>query len=466
MMHQRLLHASNRQRSAAVGLIAMEDMLCQSKPRIVPATPATQQSEGYLREVETRCLRVLDEHESLAAELWRGTEGCSSAYLGRRRSLWSRWRSGRLLSRRVDEMAGEIADELADQMADQMTEAQIGLIHPRRQVSSLCDLGRELVALLDLGPAEAEVLRRPDMTRATEDFIRQARADDPDLRAEDLGQALRNVWVIHYFMLLQTGAVRHSQASLGYSLLYPYTDNVLDDPRQTMEQKRVRSQRLGLRLAGIELPPLDESEARVFQQLDRIDSEFSRCRVPELHMALLAIHRSQVASLRQQGTERLDEDELLRLSVAKGGSSVLVDSYLVDGRPTPEMARFAFVYGVALQLADDLQDVESDLAAGHQTLFTLASERGRLEREVWRLVRFLDASLELRPPRAGQHTGDADLGALARASMVHLMIQAVGAQPRVFPRALRRRLGRYSPVTFGQARRLRRKLARLLSVSF
>lgn len=331
-------------------------------------------------------------------------------------------------------------------------------------------LGRELVRLLGLGDAEAAQLSRSDMTRATEDFVRQARGDDPALAPEDLGQALRNVWVVHFFQLLDAGEVRHTPASLGYSLLYPYTDNVLDDRSRSPEQKRQRSRRLGLRLAGVALPPLDEAESRVFRQLDRIDREFPRHRTPELHLALQAIHRSQVASLRQQASEPLDEDELLRLSVAKGGSSVLVDAYLVDGRPSAELARFAFVYGVVLQLADDLQDVEADVEAGHQTLFTRAARRGTLDVEFWRLVRFLDASLELCPssPQAPADEGPdrQALVSLARASMVHLMIQAVGAQPGTMRSALRRRLAGHSPVTYGRARSLRRRLARVLDVSF
>lgn len=411
--------------------------------------------------VETRFHRRLDSFQDLAADLWRDA-GVGTVDLGPRHSLWRRWQRGRRLARQVDEMGRRLKTLECAAAEESM----------RRELPAF---GRQLVRILGLGDAEANLLSRSDLTGATEDFVRQARGDDPDLAAEDLGQALRNVWVVHFFQLLVAGRVRHTQASLGYSLLYPYTDNVLDDPSRSPEQKRERSRRLGLRLAGIPLPPLDAAEGRVFQQLDRIDGEFPRQPTPEVHLALQAIHRSQVASLRQQESEPLDENELLRLSVAKGGSSVLVDAYLVDGRPTDEMARFAHVYGVALQLADDLQDVEVDLEAGHQTLFTRAARRGTLDVEFFRLVRFLDASLELCPEILCADLADADgpdrpdrqtLLSLARASMVHLMIQAVGAQPQTMPSSLRRCLARISPVTFLRARGLRRRLARLLDVSF
>jgi hypothetical protein len=114
----------------------------------------------------------------------------------------------------------------------------------------------------------------------------------------------------------------------------------------------------------------------------------------------------QVASLRQQGGDPA-EDALIECTVAKGGASVLTDLHLVAGRATPAEARFAFCYGaVFLQLLDDLQDVASDLRAGHQTLATRAARRGRSTSSprgshassMWCSTR----ARRMRPPRAGR----------------------------------------------------------------
>lgn len=400
-------------------------------------------SDGESRfDQELRC------HEEMALRLWRQTPA-TPAGLGRGRSAWRRWRCGWRLSARVAELESRLAS-CRPSGSDAVAEGE------------LSRLGAGLLDLLAIDGVDTQLLMRPDMTQGTEDFVRQARRGHPELPAEDLGQALRNFWVVNFFQLLTLGRPSCTESSLGYSLLYPYTDNVLDDPERSASDKRQRSRGLGLRLAGVKLPPSDAAEARVFRQVERVEAEFPRHEFPQIHLALRAIHRHQVASLRQQGDGQLDEDELLRLSVRKGGASVLVDAYLVDGRPSPELACFAFAYGVALQLADDLQDVEEDLAAGHQTLFTRAAARGELEPTFWRLVHFLDSSLGLCPPGKADGT---DLPRLARASMVHLMIQAVGAQG-VFPSRLRRHLGRHSPVTFRRARSVRRRLARSLSISF
>jgi len=392
----------------------------------------------------------------LATDMWLAAPS-SAADLGRRYSPWSRWRRGRGVAAGVAELDAVLARHRSDD-GGEVDEAGLRRELPR--------LGRAMLDRLDLDGVDAELLTRPDLTRATEEFVRAARDDDPELSAEELGQALRNFWVLNLFQLLQTGTARCTEASLGYSLLYPYTDNALDDPAVSAADKRTRSERLGLRLAGATLPPADAAEALVFAQLDRIDRELPRHRRPGLHLALQVIHGAQTASLRQQRGKVLDEHDLLRISVRKGGASVLVDAYLLDHPPSPELARFAFVYGVVLQLADDLQDVESDRAAGHQTLFTRAAERGTLDRAFHRLVHFLDATLDLCPEDAVANSADPlELRTLSRSCLVQLMIQAVAVQPECFSRRLRRAVARHSPLTFRRARRLRCWLAGSLGVS-
>jgi hypothetical protein len=72
----------------------------------------------------------------------------------------------------------------------------------------------------------------------------------------------------------------------------------------------------------------------------------------------------------------MDALELLRISCAKGGTSVLADGCLAQPWLTSEESRFAFEWGVLLQLGDDLQDVEEDLRRGSDTLFTRAASAG------------------------------------------------------------------------------------------
>jgi hypothetical protein len=150
-------------------------------------------------------------------------------------------------------------------------------------------------------------------------------------------------------------------------MLYPLTDNLLDDPRVEGGEKRAFNERFGRRLAGLTVSPGGPREAAVYRLVARIEEEFPRCDFADVFESLLAIHSGQVRSIEQQDEPRLTDSEIVSISCEKGGSSVLADLYLVTGGASFLEERFAFGYGVFLQLLDDLQDVGRDLAAGHPT---------------------------------------------------------------------------------------------------
>ena len=218
-------------------------------------------------------------------------------------------------------------------------------------------------------------------------FAREAREFDPTLSVESLGQALRNVWIGNSLQMRLGRPVALGDALFAYSMLYPLTDNLLDDPARDARAKRAFNRRFGRRLAGEAVAPADDGETAVFALVARIEDEFPRGAFPEVHESLLAIHAGQTRSLAQQDDPELSAEALLSISCEKGGTSVLADLFLVAGRPAGPDRRFAFGYGVFLQLLDDLQDVEADLAAGHQTLFTRAAARGVLDEPAARLAR-------------------------------------------------------------------------------
>src|SRR4030095_16047831 len=101
----------------------------------------------------------------------------------------------------------------------------------------------------------------------------------------------------------------------------------------------------------------------------------------------------QTRSVAQHGGAGLTDAELLSISVEKGGSSVLADMFLVTGTPEPVEERFAFGYGIFLQLLDALQAVGADMIAGHETIFTRAARLGPLDEVTARLARFIDIVL-------------------------------------------------------------------------
>jgi hypothetical protein len=202
-------------------------------------------------------------------------------------------------------------------------------------------------------------------------FPARARRFDPSLRPEDIYQAARNALTMHCLQSLLGVPVASTPAVLGYSLLYPYTDNLLDDESLDVAAKLAFSRRLADRLRGREVEPGDPREARIFELVAMIEGRFPRARFPDVFASLLAIHRAQERSLALLGgTAPLSTRTIAEIGVEKGGTSVLADGYLVAGALTPAQAECIFGLGVFLQLRDDLEDVEDDAACGLGTVFS------------------------------------------------------------------------------------------------
>jgi hypothetical protein len=64
---------------------------------------------------------------------------------------------------------------------------------------------------------------------ATTAFARMARRFDPAITSAEIYQAARNVWTANFLQLLLGMPVRVTPAIFAYSMLYPYSDNYLDE---------------------------------------------------------------------------------------------------------------------------------------------------------------------------------------------------------------------------------------------
>jgi hypothetical protein len=286
-------------------------------------------------------------------------------------------------------------------------------------------------------------------------FVRGARAFDPTLGLADIGQALRNVWIGNSFQMLLDLPVVLRPGLFAYSMLYPVTDNWLDDPAISAREKRAFNDWFGARLAGIQMPPPGGCAAAAGRLVAQIEDEFPRARFPHVYDSLLAIHAGQVRSLTQHRGKQLSDVELVFLSVAKGGSSVLADLFLVAPAHDLPEERFAVGYGVFLQLLDDLQDVDEDLIAGHETVFTHAARRGPLDAATGRLAHFIDAVLL----GSGRFSGPVydDRIDLIRRNCLALLVGSIAERPDRFTPAFRRHVAARWPVSFRAHRRLRRR---------
>jgi hypothetical protein len=187
-----------------------------------------------------------------------------------------------------------------------------------------------------------------------------------------------------------------------------------------------------------------------------IEEQYPRPRFPQVYECLLAIHRAQELSMAQlKGSAFCDDAEVLRISCAKGGTSVLADACLVRGRLSEEESRFAFEWGVLLQLGDDLQDVREDLRRGSVSLFSRAAATGqKLDRLVIHLLNFSErvaAGMDRLPD------GPAVLKDLLRMSWRSLILMAVANAKEFFSPGLLAELECSSPFRFDFLRKRNRR---------
>jgi len=225
-----------------------------------------------------------------------------------------------------------------------------------------------------------DMLPSDDFSAAAQDFIQKARAFDPDLSGEDIYQAGRNAWTANGLQWLLGAPVECSPSIFAYSMLYPYTDNYLDDASISTPTKQAFNERFRQRLLGERITPVNNHERIIFQLVGMIEQQYARFSYPDVFESLLDIHTGQAKSLRLvQPNAAPGEVDVLGISIEKGGTSVMTDGYLISGTLGPAQRLFSFGHGVFAQLLDDLEDVQQDYAAGRLTVYSQAAGRWPLD---------------------------------------------------------------------------------------
>jgi hypothetical protein len=242
---------------------------------------------------------------------------------------------------------------------------------------------------------ELAILSGRGFTSVTKEFMKMARRFDPSVKMEDIFQASRNLWIINSLQIVMNEPVKVTPSTFAYSMLYPYTDNYLDNPSITRSEKISFSARFGMRLNGERVVAVNDHERKIFELVAMVENEWDREKYPQVFESLVAIHNAQTRSifLVNKGAN-LTENELLSICIEKGGTSVLADGYLIKGNMTREQEWFCFGFGAFLQFIDDIQDMKEDSEGKLETLFTRASVAGQLEEFTNRTLSFSNAVLK------------------------------------------------------------------------
>lgn len=300
-------------------------------------------------------------------------------------------------------------------------------------------------ATLGVTAEQLDMLPSQAFSDASEEFVRMARAFDPKMSAEDIYQAARNTWTANGLQWLLGMPVRTTPSIFAYSLLYPYTDNYLDDTTISVAAKLAFSERVRQRLAGELRSPANALERVTFDLVAMIEEQYTRSDHPAVFESLLDIHRAQEQSLElMHRSATTGEVDVLGISFEKGGTSVLADGYLACDSLNNAQRQYMYGHGIFAQLLDDIEDVEPDSLAGRQTVFSQEAGHRSLDALANRTFHFSRQILS----RLDCFEVEESVRELIRRGANLLLIDTIGYTDRFYSAAYLRELEGHSPFRF------------------
>jgi len=291
-----------------------------------------------------------------------------------------------------------------------------------------------------------------DFQDELKDFLIHARKFAPELSIEEIGQAIRNYVV--YAMFNEMNQIRpgFSMACFGYSMLYPFTDNYIDNPQCSDMDKVKYNQIIRDKIAGKEVHPESMHEQKTCEFLSAIESEYPRDSEPTIFTLLSMMLEAQEDSLRQQNNgASLSLSERLDISLYKGGISVLIDRFFVKKEITEDDLIFYLGFGFFLQLADDLQDIREDSRAGHQTVLTVDESCGYKEKTANKMLHFVYQILH-----DFQAENDVFKNFILN-NCYQLIYSSAGGSREFFSQEYMEKLEKYLPVTYPFLEKMNRR---------
>jgi len=309
-----------------------------------------------------------------------------------------------------------------------------------------------LETVFDFDKNHLKLILSDEFKNVSKDFFYKARDFGPELKPENIYQGMRNVWIMNGIQLMSEIPVKITPSVFAYSMIYPYSDNYLDDANITEGEKEIFSRRFNRRLHGEEVLPTTHTEQQLYRLVAMFEEEFPRSKFPEVYESLYAIQQGQTNSLKMFAENGLSDNDIQNICFEKGGASVLADGYLVAGKLSREQEQALFGYGVYLQLLDDIQDLKEDTLALTKTMYSCMPEEN-LGRFVNKTIHFGRKTLE--EMRCFDGADNADFIELMNGSIETMIIESVGLNPTRYTAQYLEELEQFSPLHFEFVRRKR-----------
>jgi hypothetical protein len=302
-----------------------------------------------------------------------------------------------------------------------------------------------LQRIFDFEKGQLDIILSDEFRNVSRDFFYKARAFGPELSPENIYQGLRNVWIMNGLQLMMNLPVEITPSVFAYSMIYPYSDNLLDNPNISRTEKQEFSVRFNQRLHGDNISPLNHAENQLFQLVAMFEDQYNRFDFPEVYQSLYAIQKGQTDSLKLLKSDELTENEIRRVCFEKGGASVLADGYLVAGKLTKQKEQALFGYGIYLQLLDDIQDIREDSDSNTKTMCSYLN-KNNLGEFVNRTIHFGRIALE--EMKCFEATNVNVFLNLMNRSIETMAIESVGLNDSGFSKDYLAEMEQFSPLHF------------------
>ena len=313
--------------------------------------------------------------------------------------------------------------------------------------------------VLGLTSEQLSVFEKEGLVDLSQQFFQAAREFDPAISMEDIFQASRNVWTATYLQILLGLEAKLTPAIFAYSMLYPVTDNYLDDPRRTKKEKVEFNRHFCAWLHGEVLHPQNAHEETVLRLICMIEGQFARDLYPQVYEGLLAIFCAQQESMMMPSAPATPYSvDVLGITLSKGGTSVLADGVLAAGQLTLEQMQTIFDYGCFAQFMDDQEDVAGDLRDHSLTVFTEAARAGKLDATMNRLFAYSKVILAELDGFMSERT--TPLIQISLKGIDLLLIDACARTRAYYSRTYLAYLEAFFPVSYAYLNDLRRQIQR------
>ena len=298
-----------------------------------------------------------------------------------------------------------------------------------------------------------------DMQQEFYRFFKAATSFDETMSMEEIGQAARNYLVYDIFTQIHNLPPVVTPAIFGYSMLYPYTDNYIDDPQYSADEKNDYNRMIAQHIKGDNVKTRCMHDIKTCELIDDVIHFYENDDQTDIRYGLFYMLDAQKLSLTQTKSslrKDLNEDEIFKISSYKGGISVLIDRFYVSTNMSEEDFLFYLCYGFFLQLADDLQDITEDYNLERQTLFTFEKNDNRVQIILNKLFHFLQAIMD------AYTINNFELKEFIQKNCFYLLLFSTFGSEENFSKDYLSKLEQYLPVSISFLEKLKEELSPFL----